>query len=208
MTRCGRRRCAWCSRPLGEWDLRWFFGEAEAALGVRSSHGALVNLALSGVRSGGGGDPEAVVRPRALEAAGRHACLRAQLARVSADHLLVLSAVYGPQELLGRVDSVQARHALGRAFGELLQLVPLTSTAAERKLLQAATTPAPGASSAVARLAELVVRAQRDGGTAAQDVQRLVAEAKELLQQARQAAGVAVPVRRRRSVQQTGARDG
>ncbi len=132
---CDSHRCRHCRTPIGKPrslttdDLRWHFGEAESALGIRSTLGAFVDMALSGISGGGGGNAvEArAVEPRRLDATGRHRCIRKRLAPLPPATMAVLRAAYGADDWARAVDDPQVRAPLRRVFGELLGVVLLTA---------------------------------------------------------------------------------
>lgn len=132
---CGSHRCRHCRTPIGKPrslttdDLRWHFGEAESALGIRSTLGAFVDMALSGISGGSGGNAvEArAVEPRRLDATGRHRCIRTRLAPLPPTTIAVLRAAYGADDWTRAVDDPQVRAPLRRVFGELLGVVLLTA---------------------------------------------------------------------------------
>lgn len=156
---CGARRCHHCRvadgphagrpRPLTSDDLRWEFGEAESALGVRSTLGAFVDMALSGPPTGGGGKSNGVenaaVQPWRLAAIGRHRCIRARLAlaEVTPEHLAVLRAAYGPEDWTRGIEDLQVRTPVRQAFGELINVVLLTSEALAHAARRQAHRPPP-----------------------------------------------------------------
>lgn len=83
--------------PVSDPDLVWLLNESEGALGLRSSYGPLVDLALSGVTSGAGsGGPRWLSQGRVL-AAGAERELRGRLERVEPRLRAVLWLAYGPQ---------------------------------------------------------------------------------------------------------------
>jgi hypothetical protein len=124
-------------RPLSEADLRWWFCEAESRLGVRSTFGAFVDLAMSGIQGGGRSNgPERAWTDRKLDAAGRERCIRTRLAPACAANpqlAAVLAAAYGPHALAERAERVtgdrDARVDLAETFGPLLPLALLTGAA-------------------------------------------------------------------------------
>lgn len=176
---CDARRCIWCRhtdgrgvrvRPLSPADLAWQFGEAEAALGTRSSHGALVDIALAGVQTGGGGRSNGVDlrMARTVRLAGepgfdpvaRHRCIRQRLERAAPAHLAVLRIAYSPNDWTACHSQVvpergeepnpltapQVYEAAHKAFGpEVLRLAPETRVARafERRRRAMPTMPTP-----------------------------------------------------------------
>lgn len=156
---CGNPKCRHClavdphkgprTRALTPDDLRWEFGEAESALGIRSTHGAFVDMAQSGIQSGGrtnGVEARAVEKWR-LDAAGRHRCIRARLAHLLPSQVDVLRAAYGPDDWTRAIEDLQVRSPVRAAFGEHVHLVALTegatSHATRRQALPAAGAPRP-----------------------------------------------------------------
>lgn len=152
---CGAKRCPHCHyverddkdrivrvsdkvRPLSTEDLQWWFCEAESRLGVRSTFGAFVDLAMSGIQGGGRSNgPERAWTDRKLDAAGRERCIRTRLAPACATHpqlAAVLAAAYGPHALAERAERVtgdrDARVDLAETFGPVLPLALLTDAAA------------------------------------------------------------------------------
>ena len=126
-------------RRLSPEDLRWWFREAEAQLGARSTFGAFVDLAMSGIQSGGRSNGvERAWNDRKRAAAARERCIRRriQLLQVPSPVLAVLAAAYGPrpEAIAMRAERVTglvaARQDLLALFGELLPVVLLTSAAA------------------------------------------------------------------------------
>lgn len=109
---CDARVCRHCRpldtrgverpQPLTVDDLRWLWQEAESALGVRSTHGAFVDMALAGPPTGGGGRTNGVearaVEGWRLDAVARERCIRHRLADVPSEALAVLRAAYGPED--------------------------------------------------------------------------------------------------------------
>jgi hypothetical protein len=83
--------------PVRDPDLTWLFCEAEGDFGLRSSHGTLVDLALSGVTSGGGSAGPRALAPWRVEAATRERSIGARLAGLSSYQRTVLFVAYGPQ---------------------------------------------------------------------------------------------------------------
>ncbi len=131
---CGSSRCRHCRtvrdepRALTTDDLRWHFSEAESALGIRSTLGAFVDMALSGLSGGGRGNAveDRAVEPRRLAATGRHRCIRDRLRHLPPSTVEVLRAAYGADDWTNAVDDLQVRGPLRRAFGELVGVVLLT----------------------------------------------------------------------------------
>lgn len=112
--------------PVDDPELRWLFCEAEGALGLRSSFGALVDLALAGVPQGGASVPRGLT-DRRLVAAGEERALRCRLGALSGRDREVLYLAYGPQPW--------PREVRGRAYGSwpgVLLVVPAARRAHER----------------------------------------------------------------------------
>lgn len=150
---CGTKRCPHCHvvtrddrghvdrvtdriRPLSADDLRWWLREAESCLGVKSTYGAFVDLAMSGIQSGGRSNGvERSWTDRKRAAAARERCIRHRLRLLEASPsvLAVLSAAYGPHAFGHRAEQVtglvDARRDLEAIFGELLPVVLLTDAA-------------------------------------------------------------------------------
>ena len=148
---CGSKKCPHCHvvsrdergrvervtdkvRSLTADDLRWWFREAESRLGARSTFGAFVDLAMSGIQ--GGGRSNGVERSWTdgkRRAAARETCIRRRIAHASMETITVLSAAYGPHALAHRAERVtglaEARRDLDEMFGELLPVVLLTEAA-------------------------------------------------------------------------------
>lgn len=155
---CDARRCRWCRRgdpprpvPLTTLDLAWYFGESESAMGVSSTLGAFVAMAMSGI--GGGGKQNGVearaVEPWRLAATARHRCIRTRLAHVPPAQLEVLRVAYAPDDWTRAITDPQVRDAVQRAIraradlatGKVLPLAgPALEHAARR---QAAPAPPP-----------------------------------------------------------------
>jgi hypothetical protein len=160
---CGSKKCPWCHvtthdeqgrldrvtdkiRPLSPDDLRWWFREAESRLGLRSTFGAFVDLAMSGIQGGGrtnGAERSWTEGKR--HAAARERCIRWRLHGVSPQVLAVLDAAYGPHALADRAERVtglaDARRDLSAAFGDLLAVALLTDAASP--LFEARRSPQP-----------------------------------------------------------------
>lgn len=122
--------------PFTTEDLRWYFADAEAAMGMRSSHGAVEALLASGPPPLGGQANAAENRMlRAIGPAGRHRCIRNhRLAGLSPRLHAVLRAAYDGEDwtrtLDGRV-GYGARLNLQHLFPhEALQVATLTPTVA------------------------------------------------------------------------------
>lgn len=167
---CPARVCRHCRtlgmlrpRALTTDDLRWFYGEAESALGIRSTLGAFVDMALSGITGGGksNGVENRAVEQRRLDATGRERCIRHRLDQAPSAAREVLRIAYGPDDWSACHSQVELRRggaanpltapevhaAVRRAFGpEVLRLAPLTALAqsyAHRKRAAPAPTPRP-----------------------------------------------------------------
>lgn len=139
--------------PLRPDDLRWWLCAAESRLGLRSTFGAFVDLAMSGIQ--GGGRSNGVERSwtdRKHEATARERCIRARLRGLAPHHLAVLIAAYSPQTLAVRAERLTgdraARTSLLEVFGESLPVVLLTKAAEPivrpDRILQAIGESAPG----------------------------------------------------------------
>lgn len=107
--------------PLAD-ELRWYFCNAESDLGVQSSFGAFVDMAMSGIQPGGrsnGAERRAATIASRLDRPGqRHREMRRRMQALGErEPLLVqaLFAAYGPTDW-GRV----ADAAFGRGTGERL----------------------------------------------------------------------------------------
>ena len=105
---CNATRCAHCGAvppgfapkicPLTDADLRWLFGQAAHDMGVRSSYGPLVDMALAGIQQSGGranGAEERAVADRQLAASGKHRCILTRLGHLTQTQHAVLEALYG-----------------------------------------------------------------------------------------------------------------
>ncbi len=101
-------------------DLAWFYGgDMEAALGLRSNFGALVDLALSGIGEGGSGARG--VSAHRLDAVSRARAIAARIARVEPQHQRILVALHTPVAGLAREVRQEFAELAGVA---LLQLPP------------------------------------------------------------------------------------
>ncbi len=89
-------------------DLRWFFGQAESAMGRRSA-------GTEPSEGGGGGAPDRAMTDRRIDATTRHRDLRAKLERIGAEHIVVLEHAYGPRRV-----PREAQRALGDLYGVAL----------------------------------------------------------------------------------------
>lgn len=138
---CTAVRCAHCGaappgfksspRALTDDDLRWLFGAAASAVGIRSTHGAFVDMAMSGIQPGGrtnGVEARAVDEHR-LRAVARERCLTARLAHVPPGSLTVLRALYGLDHWTTAPELSGVRAMLQSALGELADVAPLTAHA-------------------------------------------------------------------------------
>jgi hypothetical protein len=138
---CNATRCAHCGaapppfkaklRPLTPADLAWYFGEAAAAMGVRSSHGPLVDMAMSGIQGGGrtNGVEARAVEDRSLDAAGRQRCITARLGHLTGAQRDVLEALHGLVDWTTAPELAQIRATLQATLGELANVAPMTATA-------------------------------------------------------------------------------
>lgn len=149
--------------PFTREDLRWYFADAEAAMGMRSSHGAVEALLASGPPPLGGQANAAENRMlRVISFPGerlpdgrlkqdpvaRHRCIRNhRLAEVSGHHHAVLRAAYDGEDWTRTLDErvgYGSRLELQRLFPhELLQVAPLTPLV-QRALRPKKLTPLPG----------------------------------------------------------------
>jgi hypothetical protein len=125
-TRAARSRKA---PPTQHPNLTWLFCEAEGDLGLRSSHGPLVDLALSGVSQGGSSHALSLSEKR-LQAATDERRLRSRISTISPRHQLALWLAYGPQPW---PREVRGAKAYGPWPGVLL-LCPRARRAFERAL--------------------------------------------------------------------------
>lgn len=107
--------------PLAE-DIRWFFSESESALGIRSSFGAIRDLALSGIPNGGRTNGVELRTAALLDRDGwpteRHRRIRERLRRLAErDGRLVdvLWVAFGPFDW-----SRHADQAFGKGTGDKL----------------------------------------------------------------------------------------
>lgn len=124
--------------PLQHPDLTWLFCQAEGEMGLRSSHGPLVDLALSGVSSGGSTHPLALSDKR-LHSASEERRLRSRVSSLCNRYRLALWLAYGPQPW---PREVRGTKAYGPWPGVLL-LCPRAQRAFERALAaRAARVPA------------------------------------------------------------------
>lgn len=140
---CNAIRCPHCGaappgfkatlRPLTPDDLRWYLGESAAAIGIRSTHGAFVDMAMSGIQPGGrsNGVEARAVEERRLAAVARERCITARLAHVAGAERDVLRALYGLDHWATAPELSQVRAMLQAALGELADVAPMTPTARE-----------------------------------------------------------------------------
>jgi hypothetical protein len=152
---CNATRCDHCGakppgfkqqiRPLTPATLAWFFGEAASAMGVRSSHGPLVDMAMSGIQGGGrsNGVEARAVEARSLDAAGLHRCVTARLAHLTGTQRSILEALYGLGGWTLAPELAQIRATLQAALGELVNVAPLTVAARQHAARRQAHPPAP-----------------------------------------------------------------
>jgi hypothetical protein len=138
---CSAKSCRHCHnewgapKPLTVADLAWEFGESEAAMGIHSAHGAMVDMAISGFQSGGrlNTAEDRAVNPRRLNAVGKHRCIHSRLAAVPPGLLAVLRAVYGPDDWTRSLGCPTVRAGLSEIFKALghqvHRVLPLTTTA-------------------------------------------------------------------------------
>lgn len=162
-TPCDAARCACCRctdergehvRALTPADLMWQFGEAEAALGIRSTHGAFVDMAQAGPPTGGGGrtngTEERLVRVVKLngesgfDPIARHRCIRSRLAPVAPSTMIVLETAFRPDDWARSIVDPDVRAAVEIALRavpvEIAKVLPLTAG----PLAHAARRQAPG----------------------------------------------------------------
>lgn len=168
---CTARVCRYCRprdahgverpRPLTADDLRWLWQDAESELGVRSTHGAFVDMALIGPPSGGGRTNNAearAVEAYRLQAVARERCIRQRLARAPHDAVAILRAAYGPEDWTACHSQVNLRtgqtpnpltapevfSAARSAWNpEVLRLAPLTPIARAYEVRKRAGPPTP-----------------------------------------------------------------
>ena len=147
---CPARRCRHCRsgdhvRPLTPADLAWFFGEAESALGIRSTHGSFIDMALIGPPSHNGGRSNgaeaAMLRKlkmsddKGIDAIGWHRCIRARLEQsgATAFDINVLRAALSPEDWVRAITDPVVRGdvevALRAVPSEIAKLLPLTEAA-------------------------------------------------------------------------------
>lgn len=105
-------------------DLHWIFCEAAAALGVRSTFGAVVNYATIGIRVADGGSGDGHVTDRHVVNVTRYRRLLALLDALPDGYRSVLELAYGEPP---RKTELQVRDKLRRFFA----LVPQTKAALE-----------------------------------------------------------------------------
>ncbi len=134
-TPCDAARCACCRytdergehvRPLTPADLMWQFQEAEAALGIRSTHGAFVDMAQAGPPTGGGGRTNGTEERMArvvklngeagFDPVARHRCIRSRLALVAPSTMAVLETAFGPDDWARSIVDPDVRHAVEHAL--------------------------------------------------------------------------------------------
>jgi hypothetical protein len=131
-------------RALVPADLEWQFQDAEAALGIRSTLGAFVDMALAGPPASGGGRSNGVeaaaVEQRRLDATGRHRCIRARLSDVARGAMRTLEVAFGAADWARIIADPDLRHAIEQALAgvpvEVAKILPLTGQAlahAERR---------------------------------------------------------------------------
>lgn len=133
-------------------DLIWYFCVAPSEMGVRSTHGAFVDMAMSGIQSGG---RENGVEARAVEdwrlfAVRRHRRIHAVLTGAPPAQAAILEAAYGPNDWARHLPPV-VRLAVRQLLGELVQLGPLTAMAQRRAEQRQAPEEPPCASAEEAR---------------------------------------------------------
>jgi hypothetical protein len=106
-------------------------------MGVRSTHGAFVDMALTGPPTGGGGRHNGVearaVEQHRLDSVRRHRCIRARLAPVAPSAVHVLHAAFGVADWVRAVADPLLRADLETAVAgvppEVLRVLPLTEAA-------------------------------------------------------------------------------
>lgn len=152
---CNATRCPHCGaappgfkakiRPLTPDDLRWYLGESAAAIGIRSTHGAFVDMAMSGIQPGGrsNGVEARAVEDRRLAAVARERCITARLDHVAGADREVLCALYGLNHWTTAPELSQVRAMLQAALGELADVAPMTRTAREHAARRQAHRPPP-----------------------------------------------------------------
>lgn len=152
---CDARGCPHCHRadgkprPLSPADVAWQFSEAEGVMGIRSSHGAIVDMAQSGIQDGGrtNGVEARAVEDRRLDATARHRCIRARLAHLLPSQMAVLQAAYGPDDWTRAIGDTDVRAhvqaALKRLENGAGRALPLTALAIARAAAHAAAKPRP-----------------------------------------------------------------
>lgn len=154
---CNATRCAHCGavppgfalkiHPLTDDALRWFYGQAAHDMGVRSSHGPLVDMALAGIQQSGGranGAEERAVADRQLAASGKHRCILARLGHLTQTQHAVLEALYGLGGWARAPELAQVRATIQTALGDLVNVAPMTPHAkahAERRAAHPAPRP-------------------------------------------------------------------
>ena len=149
-TPCAAARCACCRytdergehvRPLTPADLMWQFQEAEAALGIRSTHGAFVDMAQAGPPTGGGGRTNGTEERMArvvklngeagFDPIARHRCIRSRLAPVAPSTMAVLETAFRPDDWARSIVDPDVRHAVEHALRavpvEVAKILPLTA---------------------------------------------------------------------------------
>lgn len=141
---CDARGCPHCHRadgkprPLSPADVAWQFSEAEGVMGIRSSHGAIVDMAQSGIQDGGrtNGVEARAVEDRRLDATAKHRCIRARLAHLLPSQMAVLQAAYGPDDwtrTIGDKDvCAHVQAALKKLENGAGRALPLTALALKR----------------------------------------------------------------------------
>lgn len=160
-----------------EQELSWFFGDWQGDAGLKSSFGAIVNLSVLGVATGGATDPEGDMM-RKLSKAKRAKNIKRRLERCPSWAVRTLKAFYG---------WAGAPLATRRELAELGRLVPLVwqtegwkAYTSEKRENQIAPSKAGG--SRCSRLALLMIDARegKDGGA----LSKMVGEANGLLARA------------------------
>ncbi|MGK3995115.1 hypothetical protein [Sorangium sp. So ce1024] len=117
----GRTQKRGAADPLAD-ELRWYFQHSESELGMQSSFGAFVDMAMSGIQPGGRSNGAerraAAIASRLDRPAQRHRAMRRRLQALGAIdplHVRVIHAAYGPANWTRMADDV-----FGRGTGERL----------------------------------------------------------------------------------------
>ncbi|XXX79152.1 hypothetical protein WMF30_10300 [Sorangium sp. So ce134] len=117
----GRTQKRGATDPLAD-ELRWYWQHSESDMGVQSSFGAFVDMAMSGIQPGGRSNGAerraAAIASRLDRPAQRHREMRRRIQALGAVdplHVRVLHAAYGPVNWTRMADDV-----FGRGTGERL----------------------------------------------------------------------------------------